>query len=769
MTEHEVPTHVQAEDRVILWFTFPQIVAMTAVCALSYGAYRYSPVGPSEVRMALAVMLALFGMAMVVGKVGGRRLPVVAADLLRFGLGPRRYAGPASDLVRSEPPAPPQVSEKVERSERWRRRRCRSRARRTFRAHGWFGKRRRRRRRDRCRARKDGGDRPRRRWKWLMVAGVAALSAAALAAMSLTAPPPASGQEPEFEDIGLWDIESEIEFEPREPVPGRRLYYEELRVTGDRAHVTLRAATDLEIRVRAFGGLRGRELRFWSAAALDEGGTVSYSLPLAGDEPSLTLSWEDGIGQGGAVTIREEQIPYPLPSVDGELCDLEVTSLGWTPGLVEGTIEADCVSRVDEVVKVWTAVGHDLIGVDAVIESAVTAVIPGQSRSPTADSAWHRAVCRGRDELQSPRGPGRDGPLRGDRGGPRGDAPGADARHGEADPPPGEDRVPRTETVSLWRPGTGRTVSRTVTVTHGDGTTTSHTISAYLSVPGSDGDQERDADDRTRRARACGGGDPGADRAHEDRDAVPLRRASVPTRRSGSWSTPSPSRRCEPAEQRQRVRQSRWRSCPGGAEKARGNGAARRDRTLVHGGRASGRCGDDRAVRPCADGDGLCGRRSCAVFDRVGGFRAHGRGERAARLGSRQGRRDGIGHRSRAGAIGEGRDVRAHECRRHRPVEKENPGVKIPFRIPAARAPRKGREQPGQKAEPPQRQAGRPEAGCHAPPASAEKPPAPLPLLFLLSHLEDDGPVRIDGVKVGVCEVMGLELDGPKLGAFAGR
>ena len=28
--------------------------------------------------------------------------------------------------------------------------------------------------------------------------------------------------------------------------------------------------------------------------------------------------------------------------------------------------------------------------------------------------------------------------------------------------------------------------------------------------------------------------------------------------------------------------------------------------------------------------------------------------------------------------------------------------------------------------------------------------------------------MRIDGVKVGVCEVMGLELDAPKLGAFAG-
>ena len=54
-------------------------------------------------------------------------------------------------------------------------------------------------------------------------------------------------------------------------------------------------------------------------------------------------------------------------------------------------------------------------------------------------------------------------------------------------------------------------------------------------------------------------------------------------------------------------------------------------------------------------------------------------------------------------------------------------------------------------------------------PGSAQaKPPLPLPLCFMLSHLEEDGPVRLDGVKVGVCEVMGLELDEPKLGAFAG-
>ena len=53
--------------------------------------------------------------------------------------------------------------------------------------------------------------------------------------------------------------------------------------------------------------------------------------------------------------------------------------------------------------------------------------------------------------------------------------------------------------------------------------------------------------------------------------------------------------------------------------------------------------------------------------------------------------------------------------------------------------------------------------------AKAEpKLPPDLNLFFMLSHLEHDGPVRLDGVKLAVSEVMGLELDEPKLGAFAG-
>ena len=52
--------------------------------------------------------------------------------------------------------------------------------------------------------------------------------------------------------------------------------------------------------------------------------------------------------------------------------------------------------------------------------------------------------------------------------------------------------------------------------------------------------------------------------------------------------------------------------------------------------------------------------------------------------------------------------------------------------------------------------------------APVPKPPPDLPLFFMLSHIDDDGPVRLDGVKLGICEAMGLEIDEPKLGTFAG-
>ena len=280
MREHEVPTHVQAEDRVLLGFTFPQVVAVMAVCAISYGAYRYAPVGPSEVRMALAAVLGLVGVAMIVGKIGGRRLPLVAADLLKYRLGARRYAGPSSQLVRSAPPAPVQpansgpgplrlMARRAGRTfPKLRKKTRKNRERRNGRKR-WFGKRRAKDadnnhgRDHRAETLETRQRKPRR--GLLPIVAVAVLAAAAVAL-----PQSALAD-------GHW--RDEIDFEVTEPVEGRRIFVEGLAVSGDRAAVTLRAATALDLRVRAFGGSQGRSLRFWGSATWMRGSASTTPSP----------------------------------------------------------------------------------------------------------------------------------------------------------------------------------------------------------------------------------------------------------------------------------------------------------------------------------------------------------------------------------------------------------------------------------------------------------------------------------------------------------
>ena len=501
MREHEVPTHVQAEDRVLLWFTFPQIVAITAVCAVSYGAYGYAP-GPSEMRMALAAVIGLAGIAMVVGKIGGRRLPLVAADLLKYRLGARLYAGSPAQLVRSELPAPVEsgpspLSLMAKRGRRGarrlrvvarrglrslRRNRRRRDGRTPFRPHGWFGKRRENTARENVNGRRaagqDGKKKPRRLKRGRFLSALVGLSILALLVVAVPGTAVADGHEPE----GGW-TSPEIEFQPPEPVPGRRIFIERLHVSGDSAAVTLRAATSLDLRVRAFGGQSGLALRFWGSSRLAEGERIDYSLPLNGPAPSFTFSWEDDLGQAGAVNIKEAQLPFPLPVVAGELCDLRVVSLGWTPGAVEGAVESDCVTAIEEMVELPTSAGHHEETVTAVMEAEVTeitgtvTVASGGSVSSVAfvpdgetlfsllvatDEAVHALTIDASLEATL------SIPL----------PPLTQLTHHP------ERTEYRTRTVSLWRPGTSRTVSETVTVTHDDGTTTHHVVSAVLSIPG---------------------------------------------------------------------------------------------------------------------------------------------------------------------------------------------------------------------------------------------------------------------------------------------
>ena len=325
MREHEVPTHVQAEDRVLLGFTFPQVVAVVATAAIAYGAYRYAPIGPSEVRMAIAVVFGLVGVAMIVGKIGGRRLPLVAADLLKYRLGAQLYAGAVSQLVRSEAPAPPQPvrsgpgplrlmarrSKKTLRNLRRSRKKNRKSGdrrdgRMPFRPHGWFGKRRHKPGKDGQGHRAETLESSRRK----SGKGILAVTAAVLLAAAVTLPQAAlaDGHEP-------W--RDEIDFEITQPVEGRRVFVEGLSVSGDRALVTLRAATDIDIRVRAFGGPEGTSLRFYASDKLDQGEIGRYKFPLHGPMPSFTVSWEDGLGQAGALTVEHDRIPYPLPESGG--------------------------------------------------------------------------------------------------------------------------------------------------------------------------------------------------------------------------------------------------------------------------------------------------------------------------------------------------------------------------------------------------------------------------------------------------------------------
>ncbi len=374
MREHEVPTHVQAEDKALLWFTFPQVVAVVAVCAVSYGVYRYFPFGPSGLKLAVAVLLGAAGVALTVGKVGGRGLPLVAADLLKFRLGARGYAGSPAGLAVNEPPPQPEAkpdplrllaNTAASRLEKFRERRRKRRSRRTFRPHRWLGRRRKSGNgANQTQAETGGG---KRRGRFLAAAGLLALAVVAM-------PGSALADDPDDNPYGdAWRL-GEIYFEPPDPVPGRRIYVERLAVSGDTAAVTLRAAHDLDLKGRVFGGRTGRTLEMGFNTGLAAGESKSHNLILDGPAPSFTFSWQDTLGFSGAASLKSHQIPYPLPSVDGDLCDLAVTSLEWTPGRISGVIASECIAetRHEEDLPVYG--GHFSQSVPALLDATVTAV-----------------------------------------------------------------------------------------------------------------------------------------------------------------------------------------------------------------------------------------------------------------------------------------------------------------------------------------------------------------------------------------------------------
>ena len=280
----------------------------------------------------------------------------------------------------------------------------------------------------------------------------------------------------------------EIDFEVEEPVEGRRIFVERLTVSGDRAAVTFRAATALDIRVRAYGGPEGTWLRFWGSGTLAEGERIDYSLPLHGPAPSFTVSWEDTLGQAGALTVEHDRIPYPLPAIKGELCDLRMTSLGWTPGAVSGVIESECVSAVEEPIELQTVAGHQSVTETALLDAQVTAITRTVAAAAGASHTSVAFVPNGdtRFSLSVPTGAAIhavsvDVSLEATLNIPL--PPLTQLTHHP-------ERVEQvTKTVHLHRPGDSDYDSQTVTVSCDDGTessaatTSSATATAYAYVP----------------------------------------------------------------------------------------------------------------------------------------------------------------------------------------------------------------------------------------------------------------------------------------------
>ncbi len=481
MREHEVPTHVQAEDRVLLWFTFPQIIALTAVAALAYGAYGLAPFGPAGVRLALALLIGLTGAASVAGSIGGRRLPLVAADLLRFWLGPRRYAGTPAELARSAPPPPSPSNpnplqfmvfmvKRTRRGLRRVRKKRRRSERKRFRAHCRFGKR---------LFRGDGRNGKRLDIRSLVQRGGYALLAlsigvtTACGVMALASQPAsADGHDQWFEEEVLTP----------ESVPGQRLFIERLTVYGDRAGFALRAATDLDVHVRAYGGDDGRTLVYQAKASLVTGERRGWDVPLDGDFPSVTLSWQDGFAEAGAVSLEGAQLPYPLPSAQGELCSLSVTSLSWSPGRIEGGVASTCVTEVEERVDLPVVSGHHSESVTALIEATVSGLSGTLTVTSGAYSTDVALVPDGNTAFRLSIGSGAgiravsiEAALEATTTAP------LPALVGLTHHPERTERL--TETASVTIPAFGDSVTETIAVTGEDGTPVVHSVTASCFVP----------------------------------------------------------------------------------------------------------------------------------------------------------------------------------------------------------------------------------------------------------------------------------------------
>ena len=146
------------------------------------------------------------------------------------------------------------------------------------------------------------------------------------------------------------------------------------------------------------------------------------------------------MGRAGAVSLKSHQIPYPLPQADGGLCDLEVTSLEWTPGQITGVIASECIAETRQEVALPVYGGHFSQTAPALLDATVTRITGRVNVEAGSHRATASFVAGGETRFRLPVPNEKDDARAGNHGGADGDAERAAAAHVADHPPPGPDR-----------------------------------------------------------------------------------------------------------------------------------------------------------------------------------------------------------------------------------------------------------------------------------------------------------------------------------------
>ena len=87
---YELPTHLQVEDTLILGLTARQLVRLMIGASLAYGLWDQAVWLPDEVRLPLAILLAIVGVLVALVQPAGRPLDQWLLAGLLFAALPRR-------------------------------------------------------------------------------------------------------------------------------------------------------------------------------------------------------------------------------------------------------------------------------------------------------------------------------------------------------------------------------------------------------------------------------------------------------------------------------------------------------------------------------------------------------------------------------------------------------------------------------------------------------------------------------------------------------